>query len=116
MSLSKTCFIDFNYIIDWHSNLANQHIVQTCILYLRMCKFFWIDSLCGLTVELWWVLGGVVEGAIAYTGDVSDPARTKYNLQYYLDLVDELVKAGTHIIGIKVWTLDHPQSIVVAIY
>jgi len=55
-----------------------------------------------LTVEFLWVLGGVVEGAIAYTGDVSDPARTKYNLQYYLDLVDELVKAGTHIIGIKV--------------
>ena len=46
--------------------------------------------------------GGVVEGAVAYTGDVSDPMRTKYNLQYYLDLVDKLVKAGTHIIGIKV--------------
>jgi len=43
-----------------------------------------------------------VEGAIAYTGDISDPSRTKYNLQYYLDLADELVKAGTHIIGIKV--------------
>ena len=46
--------------------------------------------------------GGVVEGAIAYTGDVSDPTRTKYNLQYYIDLAGELVKAGTHIIGIKV--------------
>ena len=43
-----------------------------------------------------------MEGAIAYTGDVSDPTRTKYNLQYYLDLAGELVKAGTHIIGIKV--------------
>jgi len=43
-----------------------------------------------------------VEGAIAYTGDVSNPTKTKYNLQYYLDLADELVKAGTHIIGIKV--------------
>ena len=47
-----------------------------------------------------------MEGAIAYTGDVTNPARTKYNLQYYLDLADELVKAGTHIIGIKVNTLD----------
>ena len=43
-----------------------------------------------------------MEGAIAYTGDVSNPTKTKYNLQYYLDLADELVKAGTHIIGIKV--------------
>jgi len=49
-------------------------------------------------------VGGVVEGAIAYTGDVTDPTRTKYNLQYFLDLADELVKAGTHIIGIKVNT------------
>nr|CAD7440989.1 unnamed protein product [Timema bartmani] len=45
--------------------------------------------------------GGVVEAAISYTGDLSDPSRTKYNLKYYLNLADELVKAGTHIICIK---------------
>ncbi|XP_046982316.1 pyruvate carboxylase, mitochondrial isoform X2 [Schistocerca americana] len=45
--------------------------------------------------------GGVIEAAISYTGDVSDPNRTKYNLDYYLKLSDELVKAGTHILSIK---------------
>lgn len=45
--------------------------------------------------------GGIVEAAIAYTGDVSDPARTKYNLDYYLELSDEVVKAGAHILCIK---------------
>lgn len=45
--------------------------------------------------------GGVVEGVISYTGDVSDPMRSKYNLDYYLGLADELVKAGTHILCIK---------------
>ncbi|KAJ8342277.1 hypothetical protein SKAU_G00322050 [Synaphobranchus kaupii] len=45
--------------------------------------------------------GGVVEAAISYTGDVSDPMRQKYSLQYYLDLAEELVKAGTHILAIK---------------
>lgn len=30
--------------------------------------------------------GGVVEAAISYTGDVSDPSKTKYNLKYYTDL------------------------------
>lgn len=45
--------------------------------------------------------GGVVEGAISYTGDVSDPSRKKYNLDYYVKLSDELVKAGTHILCIK---------------
>lgn len=46
--------------------------------------------------------GGVVEAAISYTGDVSDPMRKKYSLDYYLKLADELVKAGTHILCIKV--------------
>uniref|UniRef100_A0A6M2DLA5 Pyruvate carboxylase n=1 Tax=Xenopsylla cheopis TaxID=163159 RepID=A0A6M2DLA5_XENCH len=45
--------------------------------------------------------GGVVEAAISYTGDVSDPTRTKYNLKYYTDLADELVKAGTHVLSVK---------------
>ncbi|KAG8297973.1 hypothetical protein J6590_025190 [Homalodisca vitripennis] len=45
--------------------------------------------------------GGVVEAAISYTGDVSDPSRTKYDLKYYTNLADELVKAGTHVLCIK---------------
>ncbi|CAH8826338.1 unnamed protein product [Trichobilharzia szidati] len=47
------------------------------------------------------VAGGVVEGSICYSGDLSNPKLDKYNLKYYLDLTDELVKAGTHILGIK---------------
>ncbi|ELU17762.1 hypothetical protein CAPTEDRAFT_220007 [Capitella teleta] len=45
--------------------------------------------------------GGVVEATVAYSGDVSDPSMTKYDLTYYMDLVDQLVAAGTHILGIK---------------
>ncbi|XP_033326381.2 pyruvate carboxylase isoform X1 [Megalopta genalis] len=45
--------------------------------------------------------GGIVEAAISYTGDVSDPTKTKYNLKYYTNLADELVKAGTHVLAIK---------------
>uniref|UniRef100_A0A8C5PX54 Pyruvate carboxylase n=1 Tax=Leptobrachium leishanense TaxID=445787 RepID=A0A8C5PX54_9ANUR len=45
--------------------------------------------------------GGVVEAAISYTGDVADPSRTKYTLDYYINLAEELVKAGTHILCIK---------------
>lgn len=47
--------------------------------------------------------GGVVEAAISYTGDVSNPEKTKYDLKYYLNLSDELVKAGTHVLCIKVF-------------
>lgn len=45
--------------------------------------------------------GGVVEAAISYTGDVADPSKTKYDLKYYLNLADQLVKAGTHVLCIK---------------
>ncbi|MEJ5238191.1 pyruvate carboxylase [Limisphaera sp. VF-2] len=41
------------------------------------------------------------EGAICYTGDILDPRRTKYSLQYYLKLARELKRMGTHILGIK---------------
>ncbi|KHJ80394.1 putative pyruvate carboxylase, partial [Oesophagostomum dentatum] len=45
--------------------------------------------------------GGVVEAAISYTGDVSDKTRTQYDLKYYLDFAEQLVKAGTHVLAIK---------------
>jgi len=45
--------------------------------------------------------GGVVEAAISYTGDISDPTKTKYNLAYYLDLADELISSGAHVLCIK---------------
>lgn len=45
--------------------------------------------------------GGVVEAAISYTGDITNPEKKKYTLKYYLKIVDELIKAGTHILSIK---------------
>lgn len=45
--------------------------------------------------------GGVVEAAVCYSGDVANPKKTKYTLQYYLDFVDQLVNEGIHILCIK---------------
>jgi pyruvate carboxylase len=45
--------------------------------------------------------GGFVEGAMSYTGNVADPSKGKYNLEYYLKLADELVKMGVHSLAIK---------------
>ena len=45
--------------------------------------------------------GGVVQGEICYTGDVLDPT-SKYNLDYYLKLADEIINKGeSHVLGIK---------------
>ncbi|MEO5572688.1 MAG: pyruvate carboxylase [Bacteroidia bacterium] len=45
--------------------------------------------------------GGLAEACICYTGDISDPKKKKYNLQYYIDLAKELEDCGAHILGIK---------------
>ncbi|HEV3215747.1 MAG TPA: pyruvate carboxylase [Vicinamibacterales bacterium] len=43
----------------------------------------------------------ICEAAICYTGDILDPARTKYSLKYYVKHARELEKMGAHILGIK---------------
>ena len=44
--------------------------------------------------------GGVAEGTMCYSGDMLNPQK-KYNYDYYMNLVEKIVKMGTHILGIK---------------
>ncbi|MEK6238323.1 MAG: pyruvate carboxylase, partial [Planctomycetales bacterium] len=41
------------------------------------------------------------EASICYTGDVTDPNRSKYDLKYYVSLAKELKRMGAHILAIK---------------
>lgn len=45
--------------------------------------------------------GGLAEAALCYTGDILDPKRTKYSLDYYLKMAKDLENAGAHILAIK---------------
>lgn len=45
--------------------------------------------------------GSIAEACICYTGDITDPKRSKYDLQYYLDLAKQLEDQGAQIIAIK---------------
>ena len=45
--------------------------------------------------------GGVIEGTVCYTGDVSDPKRGLYDLEYYMNFVRELEALGIHVLAIK---------------
>lgn len=45
--------------------------------------------------------GKICEAAICYTGDIFDPARSKYDLAYYRRMAKELAAAGAHVIGLK---------------
>ncbi|MEJ2124387.1 MAG: pyruvate carboxylase, partial [Alphaproteobacteria bacterium] len=43
----------------------------------------------------------VCEGTICYTGDILDPDRAKYDLNYYVGMAKELQAAGAHVLGVK---------------
>jgi pyruvate carboxylase len=43
----------------------------------------------------------ICEAAICYTGDILDPKRTKYTLDYYIKMAKELEGHGAHILAIK---------------
>jgi len=45
--------------------------------------------------------GKLCEAAVCYTGDLADPARSKYDLKYYVAMAKELSAAGAHVLGIK---------------
>ena len=44
----------------------------------------------------------VCEGTICYTGDLLNPDRAKYDLNYYVSMGRDLKAAGAHILGLKV--------------
>ena len=45
--------------------------------------------------------GKLCEATICYTGDLTNPVPTKYDLDYYVNMARELEAAGAHILGIK---------------
>ncbi|MFT4840395.1 MAG: pyruvate carboxylase [Planctomycetota bacterium] len=45
--------------------------------------------------------GKIAEVSVCYTGDVDNPARTKYSLDYYVDLAKRIEDLGAHILCVK---------------
>ena len=45
--------------------------------------------------------GKVCEGTICYTGDILNPDRAKYDLEYYVNMGKDLREAGAHVLGLK---------------
>src|SRR5262249_5107892 len=60
----------------------------------------WVENMV-LSLEAVREAGALCEAAICYTGDILDPRRTKYSLNYYVKLAKELEKRGANLIAIK---------------
>lgn len=60
----------------------------------------WVENM-RVSIDAVLETGKLAEGAICYTGDILDPARSKYDLKYYVALAKEMEKTGVHILGVK---------------
>ncbi len=85
-------------------NVVQAFIAEAAAQGIDIFRIFdslnWMPNM-RIAVEAALKTGRICEAAICYTGDILDPAREKYSLQYYIRLAKELQQMGTHILGIK---------------
>lgn len=60
----------------------------------------WVENM-RISIDTVRETGKIAEAAICYAGDIMDPKRDKYSLNYYVSLAKELERAGANIIAIK---------------
>ncbi|MFI5148196.1 MAG: pyruvate carboxylase [Bacteroidia bacterium] len=86
-------------------NLVEAFIEQSWKKGVDVFRIFdslnWVDSMLVSIRAVKERTGGLAEACISYTGDILDPKKKKYSLNYYLDLARKLEDAGAHIIAIK---------------
>lgn len=89
---------------NYPDNVVKEFIRLACENGMDIFRIFdcfnWIDQMTPAIEEVK-KHGRIAEAAICYTGDITDPKRTKYSLKYYTGIAKELAEAGTDIIGIK---------------
>src|SRR5581483_5100788 len=85
-------------------NVVREFIKEAAAQGIDIFRIFdslnWMPNM-KVAVEATLKTGRICEAAICYTGDILDPKREKYSLNYYVRLAKELEKMGTHVLGIK---------------
>ncbi len=85
-------------------NVVREFIKEAAAQGVDIFRIFdslnWMPNM-QVAVEAALKTGRVCEAAICYTGDILDPAREKYSLDYYVRLAKELERMGTHVLAIK---------------
>lgn len=86
-------------------NLIQKFIVEAAETGIDVFRIFdslnWLEAMKVSIKTVREETNSLAEACICYTGDISNPDRTKYNLHYYLDLAKRLEDEGAHILAIK---------------
>lgn len=89
---------------NYPDNVLKAFILESAKAGIDVFRIFdslnWIENM-RLSIDTVRESGKVAEAAICYAGDILDPKRDKYSLNYYVSLAKELEKAGANIIAIK---------------
>ena len=85
-------------------NVVRYFVQQAAAAGVDLFRVFdalnWVENM-RVSIDAVLETGALCEGAICYSGDLFDPARPKYDLQYYTGIARALQKAGVHILAIK---------------
>jgi pyruvate carboxylase len=89
---------------NYPDNVVRYFVAQAAGAGIDVFRIFdslnWVENM-RVAIDAVRESGKLCEAAICYTGNLSDPAETKYDLRYYVRLAKELEAAGTHVLGIK---------------
>lgn len=90
---------------NYPNNLVERFIEESAKKGIDVFRIFdslnWIDSMSSSIKAVRERTNAIAEVSICYTGDILDPNRKKFSLQYYLDLAKKIEDAGAHILAIK---------------
>ncbi len=60
----------------------------------------WVENM-RIAIDAVNASGKICEASICYTGDILNPDRAKYDLNYYVSIAKELKQSGAHVLGLK---------------
>ncbi len=89
---------------NYPDNVLKAFIAESAASGIDVFRVFdslnWVENI-RLSIDTVREAGKIAEAAICYAGDITDPKRDKYSLNYYVNLAKELEHAGANIIAIK---------------
>lgn len=89
---------------NYPDNLIEQFVSKSAQAGIDVFRIFdslnWVDNMIP-AIKAVRESGKIAEASICYTGDILDPTRSKYDLDYYKDLAKQLEANGAHVLGIK---------------
>jgi pyruvate carboxylase len=89
---------------NYPDNVVRSFVKQAAVTGVDVFRVFdslnWVENM-RVAMDAVVEAGKVCEGTVCYTGDLLDPARSKYDLKYYVARAGELKAAGAHVLGLK---------------